>query len=84
MTCLGQLLEVRISFIAFIFKTSQKDYHRPSLQESFLNKYLILNPSVETYEWFLAKCYNEWQILNTVVFLYYHKYQQIRLVFRKI
>lgn len=23
--------------------------------ESFLNKYLILNPSVETCEWFLAK-----------------------------
>lgn len=64
MTYHGQLSEVRIFFIAFIFKTSQKitieqDYGTQFKLESFLNKYLILNPNVETYEWFLAKCYNE-------------------------
>lgn len=66
-----------------------KDYHRSSPREQiqtgiFLNKYLILNPDVETLEWFLAKCYNKWQILNTVAFLYYHKYQRIHLAFVKI
>lgn len=37
--------------------------------KSFLIKYLILSLSVEIYEWFSAKYYNEWQILNTVAFL---------------
>lgn len=77
------------SFLAFIFKTSQTVttdlvYGNQFKPESFLNKHLMMNPSVETYKRFLAKCYNEWQILNTVAFLYYHKYQQICLVFGKI
>lgn len=53
------------------------------LKLEILNKHLILNPSVETYWWFLAICYNKWQILNTVTFLYHHKYQRICLAFGK-
>lgn len=74
MTYHGQLPEARMSFIAFSFRTSGKIttdqvLGKKSKLESFLIKYLILNPSVEAYKWFSAKCYNERQILNTVAFL---------------
>nr|XP_008506055.1 PREDICTED: uncharacterized protein LOC103541102 [Equus przewalskii] len=51
-------------FYDFHLQNFSKDYHRSSPRKQiqtgiFLNKYLISNPSVKIYEWFLAKCYNE-------------------------